>query len=175
MRTAILLACLAAVGCPEQEGVGPVAPNTSNGGGPNEDARSRPEQQPRVVLAPSGADEVSVAVEIARTARERQRGLMFREHLGQNEGMLFLWERPEHLSFWMRNTYIPLDMIFIAPDKRVLGVVENAEPLTEERRSVSGISQYVLEVNAGFARRHDIVKGTPVRFVGVEGVDDEPR
>jgi hypothetical protein len=86
--------------------------------------------------------------------------------------MLFLFERPEQLSFWMRNTYIPLDMIFIEPGMTVLGIVENAEPLTDTARSVPGLSQYVLEVNAGFSRRHGITAGTVVRFAGVEAAGE---
>jgi uncharacterized membrane protein (UPF0127 family) len=68
----------------------------------------------------------------------------------------------------MRNTYIPLDMIFISTDKRVVGVVERAEPLTDDPRSVEGESQYVLEVPGGFAVENRIGPGTVVRFVDVE-------
>ncbi len=122
---------------------------------------------PKVLLSPPGKEPIAVGVEIARTPQERQRGLMFRQHLDPNGGMLFLFERPDHLSFWMRNTYVPLDMIFIEPGMTVLGVVENATPLSDEPRGVPGKSQYVLEVNAGFSRRHGIGPGTPVRFMGV--------
>lgn len=128
---------------------------------------------PRVVLLPPGADPVEVVVELARTPEQRRRGLMERRHLDRDRGMLFLFERPDQLSFWMHNTYIPLDMVFIAPDRSVLGVVENAEPLTDTSRSVPGLSQYVLEVNAGFARGHGIRAGTRVRFEGVEPIAGE--
>jgi uncharacterized membrane protein (UPF0127 family) len=84
----------------------------------------------------------------------------------QDAGMLFLFEHPERLTFWMRNTYIPLDMVFIASSMRIQGVVENAEPLTDAARAVEGESQYVLEVNAGFSRRYGLTKGTVVRFEG---------
>jgi uncharacterized membrane protein (UPF0127 family) len=120
----------------------------------------------RVVLMPAGGDAVSVRVEVARTDAERRRGLMFRQQMAQDDGMLFLFERPGQLSFWMRNTYIPLDMIFIDPSLHVLGIVENAEPMTETSRFVPGHSQYVLEVNAGFSRRHGLGPGTAVRFEG---------
>jgi uncharacterized membrane protein (UPF0127 family) len=126
-----------------------------------------------VVLLPPGADPVSVRVEIARDEATRRRGLMFREHMDEDAGMLFLFERPEQLTFWMHNTYIPLDMVFIEPSLRVLGVVENAEPQTDTSRSVPGTSQYVLEVNAGFSRRHGLGKGTAVRFEGVPGFESE--
>jgi uncharacterized membrane protein (UPF0127 family) len=68
----------------------------------------------------------------------------------------------------MRNTYLPLDMIFIESDLRVLGVVENAEPMTDTSRSVPGQSQYVLEVNAGFAREHGIEAGAQLEVEGFE-------
>ena len=93
---------------------------------------------------------------------------MFREHLDANAGMLFLFERPDRLSFWMHNTLIPLDMIFISDALRVVGVVENAEPHTDDPRAVDGLSQYVLEVNAGFARTHGIGAGTAVAFEGID-------
>lgn len=125
-------------------------------------------ESPMVVLEPPGREPVRVRVEIAATDPVRQRGLMFRRHLDEDAGMLFLFEQEEHLSFWMENTYIPLDMIFIGADKRVVGVVENAEPLTRTSREVPGESQYVLEVNAGFARRNGLGPGTLARFLGVD-------
>jgi uncharacterized membrane protein (UPF0127 family) len=119
---------------------------------------------PAVVLMPPGADPVSVRVEIARDEDTRRRGLMFRQRMDEDAGMLFLFERSQPLTFWMHNTYMPLDMIFIEPSLRVLGVVENAEPMTDTSRAVPGQSQYVLEVNAGWSRRHAVQKGTAVRF-----------
>ncbi|GAB4198385.1 MAG: hypothetical protein OHK0013_07420 [Sandaracinaceae bacterium] len=115
-------------------------------------------------LEPPGRDPVAVTVEVARTPAETQRGLMFRRHLEPDRGMLFQFARSRHLTFWMHNTFIPLDMVFITSDMRVLGVVENATPETDDPREVEGESQFVLEVNAGFAREHGIVAGTRVRF-----------
>jgi uncharacterized membrane protein (UPF0127 family) len=125
---------------------------------------SQPRLEPQVVLMPPGHDPVTVHVEVARTEEQRQKGLMFRKRMEQEAGMLFLFEHPQRLTFWMRNTYIPLDMIFIAASMRIQGVVENAEPLTDASRSVEGESQYVLEVNAGLSRRYGLTKGTVVRF-----------
>ena len=122
-----------------------------------------------VELFPPGRAPVLVPVELARTAAERSRGLMYRKHLDADAGMLFLFEQPQQLTFWMRNTYVPLDMIFIEPSMRILGIVENAEPLTDTSRSVPGQSQFVLEVNAGFSRQHGLGPGTAVRFQGVPG------
>jgi uncharacterized membrane protein (UPF0127 family) len=110
---------------------------------------------------------VRVRVEVARTYAQRQRGLMFRERLGELDGMIFLFDHEEQQSFWMHNTYIPLDMIFVRADWTVLGVVEEAEPLTDDPRAVPGNSQYVIEVQGGFARKHHIGPGARVEVVNV--------
>ena len=122
-------------------------------------------QPARVELLPAGADPIRVTVEVVDTPESRQRGLMFRKQLAEDAGMLFLFERPEHHTFWMHNTLIPLDIIFITADWTILGVVENATPLTDSTRFVPGDSQYVLEVNAGFARRHGLQGGTRLRYL----------
>ncbi len=126
-------------------------------------------REPSVVLRPlDGSPEVRVTVELARTPEEQRVGLMFRKALDPDRGMLFLFDRPQQLSFWMHNCYIPLDMIFVRPDRRVLGVVERAAPMTDDPRSVDGESQFVLEVQSGFAAEHHIEPGTPLTFVDVE-------
>lgn len=122
---------------------------------------------PWVVLEPPGRDPVTVRVEVARTPAQTQQGLMYRRELDRDAGMLFLFPRSRHQTFWMRNTYLPLDMIFITSEMRVLGVVEDATPETDDARAVDGVSQFVLEVNAGFAREHGIGPGTLVRFENV--------
>lgn len=103
--------------------------------------------------------------EVADTPAERSRGLMYREQMGKQDGMLFLFpdERPN--SFWMRNTLIPLDMIFIRADRTILGIVENAEPRTDTPRAVPGLSQFVLEINGGLSRKLGIEAGQTVTFM----------
>jgi len=123
---------------------------------------------PTVVLRPEGRPEVRVRVELARTGQEHGRGLMYREQLDADAGMLFLWEAEDIRPFWMRNTLIPLDMLFISADHRVVGIVENAEPQTDTLRQVDRPSQFVLEVNGGFAAANGIVVGTPVEFRNIE-------
>ncbi|MCC7542538.1 MAG: DUF192 domain-containing protein [Deltaproteobacteria bacterium] len=130
--------------------------------------RPEPSDGPVVVLEPPNRPPVRVDVEVAKTPAARQRGLMFRRALPERAGMLFLFERPEHHVFWMRNTYIPLDMIFIREDMTVLGVVENATPRTDDSREVPGISLHVLEVNGGLTRRWGVGTGTRVRFERIE-------
>ena len=119
----------------------------------------------RVVLSPTGEAAVTVEVEVVDTPEARQRGLMYRKQLAPLAGMLFIFERSEFHSFWMHNTLLPLDLIFITAEWTVLGIVENATPLTDTPRNVPGDSQYVLEVNAGFSRRHGLRAGTPVRYL----------
>ena len=119
---------------------------------------TRPE--PEVILH----GDLHVKVELAKTPEQRARGLMFRDHLDAGRGMLFIFEQPEKLKFWMKNTYIPLDMIFIGADKRIVGIVENAVPETETPRQVAGPSQYVLEIGGGLSGRLGIRSGQLVEF-----------
>jgi uncharacterized membrane protein (UPF0127 family) len=123
--------------------------------------------EPEVVLS-TRAGEQHVKVEIARSDPERQRGLMFRQKLDAGRGMIFLFDHPEPLKFWMKNTYIPLDMIFIAQDKHVVYVEENAEPLTLQARGPDEDSQFVLEVPGGWARTHGVERGVAARFVDID-------
>jgi uncharacterized membrane protein (UPF0127 family) len=125
--------------------------------------------EPEVVLL-TRAGEQHVKVEIARSDPERQRGLMYRQKLDAGRGMIFLFDHPEkHMKFWMKNTYIPLDMIFIAPDKHVVYVEENAEPLTTSSRGPDEEeSQFVLEVPGGWARAHGVERGVAVKFVDID-------
>jgi uncharacterized membrane protein (UPF0127 family) len=120
--------------------------------------------QPAVILEPPGHPPAEVTVEIASTGRQIQRGLMYREYMPPEHGMLFLMREERVHSFWMRNTLIPLDMIFIGKDMKVAGVVANAEPLTDTSRRVNAPSYWVLEVNGGWAAAHHVQAGTPVRF-----------
>ena len=123
---------------------------------------------PRVsIYTPRGV--ASVAVEIASTPAERARGLMYRNHLDPGAGMLFVMEADRPWPFYMRNTRIPLDMIFIARDMTVAGVVPHAQPCTETLRSVASASRFVLEVNAGWAAAHGVLPGAQVRFDGFVG------
>lgn len=105
-----------------------------------------------------------VQVEIVSTPAAIRRGLMHRPYLAPNAGMLFLMGRQADHTFYMRNTWIPLDMIFIDHNLRVAGIVHNATPRTETLRHIGRPSLYVLEVNAGWAMRHHIGVGAPVRI-----------
>jgi uncharacterized membrane protein (UPF0127 family) len=108
-----------------------------------------------------------VTVELARSDEERTRGMMNRRDLGPEAGMLFLFSESEPRAFWMKNTLIPLDMLFIDDGGRVVGLIERAEPLTTSPRDPGVPSRYVLEVNGGWAARHGVRPGDRVQFEGV--------
>ncbi len=122
--------------------------------------------QPTVFLHKADGGKVRVSVEVARTPEERQLGLMHRTGLDKGSGMIFIFDKPEIQSFWMKNTLFSLDMIFIDADLTVVGVVADTVPLSLTPCRVDGPSQYVLEVEAGFAARHGIGPGTRVTFSG---------
>lgn len=123
--------------------------------------------EPAKVVLHAGDKAIPFDVELATTPEEHSRGLMNRASLPQGQGMLFIFSRPSHQTFWMKNTLIPLDMLFIGADHRVVGVVPSAEPLTLSERSVPGVSQFVLEINGGLCDRLGIGAGATVDFVHV--------
>lgn len=103
-------------------------------------------------------------VELARTPQEQAKGLMFRTQMGPDEGMLFPFDPPRGASFWMRNTVIPLDLIFIAPDGRVLNIAANAIPYDETPLMSHGPAKAVLELNGGRAAELGIAAGDRVEW-----------
>jgi uncharacterized membrane protein (UPF0127 family) len=105
---------------------------------------------------------LEVAVEIAKRNAERMRGLMYRKELGDNAGMLFIFEEERALEFWMKNTCIPLDMIFISDKGVVVGIEENTPTLSTATFGPSCPARFVLEVNAGWARKHGVRPGMRV-------------
>lgn len=102
------------------------------------------------------------SVEMATTEAERQQGLMHRKELPEGHGMLFDFHRDQEVGFWMRNTYIPLDMIFIRSDGRIMRIAENTEPLSEKIVPSNGAVRAVLEVIGGTARKLGIAPGDRV-------------
>jgi uncharacterized membrane protein (UPF0127 family) len=124
------------------------------------------DQSKVAITGPDGRDLIVVDVEVAAASAKRELGLMFRRHLDEAAGMIFLFKQPQHLTFWMKNTLIPLDMIFADSDGRIVGIVENAAPLSESIDAVDGDSRYVLEVNGGFCKRHGVIAGDRLRFIG---------
>jgi uncharacterized membrane protein (UPF0127 family) len=89
---------------------------------------------------------------------------MYRKELGAMAGMLFVFDAATEHAFWMKNTVLPLDMIFLGEDRKVVGIVKDAVPFTTTSRTVGVPSRYVLEVNAGFSAKPGIQTGDLVTF-----------
>jgi uncharacterized membrane protein (UPF0127 family) len=142
---ALLLLALPSVACP------------SKGNAPHPAAR---------VLVEAGPGVAAVRVEVARTPAARERGLMNRQQLDPDAGMLFVFDESAPHGFWMKNTLIPLDLLFLGEDGRVAAVVER-RPLSLEVTDGEVESRYVLEVNGGWARAHGVRPGDRVRFENV--------
>lgn len=102
-------------------------------------------------------------VQIADTEPTRERGLMFVKHLGPADGMLFDFKTPQEVSFWMKNTLIPLDMLFIAPDGRIVSIARNAVPMDETGIPSGGAVLGVLELRGGRAAEIGAEPGDRVR------------
>lgn len=103
-------------------------------------------------------------VEVARTGPEQARGLMFRTRMGADEGMIFPMDPPRGAAFWMRNTVIPLDIIFVGVDGRISNIAANAVPYSETPLPSVGEVRGVLELNAGRAAALGIVPGDSVEW-----------
>ena len=113
-----------------------------------------------------GKPRATVAVEVANTVSHREVGLMYRKHLDDNAGMIFVFPDAAPRNFWMHNTPIPLDMIFADAKGMVLGIVANAEPFSDKLLGVEGNAEYVLEVNGGFCAKNGIKPGDKLDFSG---------
>jgi uncharacterized membrane protein (UPF0127 family) len=111
-----------------------------------------------------GSKVLTFRVELARTPLEQAKGLMFRTAMGPDEGMVFPFDPPRGASFWMRNTVIPLDLIFIAPDGRISNIAANAVPYDETPLTSVGEAKAVLELGGGRAKELGIVPGDKVEW-----------
>jgi uncharacterized protein len=121
---------------------------------------------PRVVL-PSGA---AFSLEVARTPEQITQGLMFRESLAPSSGMVFVFDAPEPRSFWMKNCHFALDMVFTRKDGTVVDVLENVPPCEADPCPTypsAGPADTVVELTAGEAKRHGIVRGARLSYVSV--------
>ena len=107
---------------------------------------------------------ITFNVEVAKTIEERRTGLMYRKKLLNNEGMLFIFPREKIIQLWMKNTYIPLDVIFISENKVIVDIKKNMEKLSETIVKSKVKSRYALEFNAGLINKLDIEIGDRVLF-----------
>ncbi len=109
-------------------------------------------------------ERLAFTVEIADTPEAQRRGLMYRDHLPEDQGMLFVYRAPVFVSFWMKNTQIPLDLIFIAQDGKITGIKNMARPYDESPIPSGAPVKAVLEIKGGLAERLGITKGDRVMW-----------
>ncbi len=112
----------------------------------------------------NGGEIVTIDIEIADEMGEQQAGLMYREKLGRRQGMLFIYDPARFQVFWMKNTLIPLDIIFADKERRIINIHEYTIPNSESRYASEGVSRYVVEVNAGFTEEHGIEAGDLITY-----------
>jgi uncharacterized membrane protein (UPF0127 family) len=104
-------------------------------------------------------------IQIADNEFEEELGLMYRKQMDENKGMLFVFPKSVIQTFWMRNTFIPLDMIFVDSDKIIVTIEKNTKILSDSTYSSTAPAQYVIEVDAGFCDRHNIKVGDKVTWI----------
>jgi hypothetical protein len=115
-------------------------------------------------LDSAGKVRSTITIEIADTEELRNRGLMWRTGLDETMGMLFIFDKAQPLALWMRNTPTALDIIFLSTEKKVINIAENTSPLSDTIYRSQAPAQYVVEVPAGFCRRHRVVPGMAVQW-----------
>lgn len=116
------------------------------------------------IKAATGKKVSTIDIEIATTFEERQQGLMFRRQMPSHQGMLFVFNESEPQAFWMKDTYIPLDIIYVDEKRTIVSIVANAQPLSETSLPSGVPAQYVVEVVAGFCAGNNIVTGDKIEF-----------
>ncbi len=175
---AVAAVVVALLGCRGAEGKGPASlppvkapPAKSRTAEVTDENYSAPAlPRARITVTDAYGGKHPVDCEVASTSESRTRGLMWRTELPEGKGMIFLFPVEDTLTFWMKNTLIPLDMIFITAGKKVAGCVEQAEPRTLSSRGVGRASQFVLEVPSGWCAKVGIKPGSPVLFEGTDGL-----
>jgi len=125
---------------------------------------------PAPLIAETAKGELSFKVEIADDVSERSMGLMFRETLPADQGMLFVFHQTQPVGFWMKNTPLPLDLIFIGEDGKVKAI-RQGEPQSEAVIAPNGPVRFVLELNAGTAAARGIKDGDQIRHPAIDAVD----
>lgn len=116
------------------------------------------------ITFPDAPGQPELQVELAQLDIERERGLMYRTSMPESAGMLFVFDRPTVHTFWMHNTCLPLDMMFVADDGFITGILENVPTLNDASRSIPCPASYVLEVNAGWSRKHGVRAGQRIKL-----------
>lgn len=116
------------------------------------------------IVRKGNPDILELDIEVAQDDKKRAQGLMFRRHMEQNQGMLFIMDNFEQQGFYMRNTHIPLDIIYLDDKRQVVSIQKNTTPLSEETLYSNGPAKYVLEVNAGYCDTYGVKAGDAIKF-----------
>jgi uncharacterized protein len=165
----ILIASLYAAGCHQNTGnsntadtgtvaTTEVATETSNG-------TAFKKQGSLAFLSKSGADTLrKIDIQLAQTDEQRADGLMYRKSMTDEQGMLFIFQDMEERAFWMKNTYISLDIIYIADNMEIVSIQKYATPLSEASLPSYKKAKYVLEVNGGFCDKYHIGYGDKIAY-----------
>jgi len=130
----------------------------------NKDLREFRDEGTLAFYQPNGDTLKTVTIDVADTDAERQRGLMRQRTLGYDQGMLFIFDTVDQGSMWMKNTPLPLDIIFVAPDSQVVNIAHRTTPFSEEKITPAAPRKFVVEVRAGFADRFGLSDSTCVRW-----------
>jgi uncharacterized membrane protein (UPF0127 family) len=131
-------------------------------------ARAQSLAHSALVIETTAGAQYRFEVELATTPEQQAQGLMFREHLADDAGMLFIFPEAREAAFWMKNTLIPLDMLFIGADGRIVNQRERAEPGSLAEIRSAGQVKAVLEINGGLAARLGIHPGDSVRHEAMQ-------
>lgn len=115
-------------------------------------------------VRPDGSVIVRIALELAESREEQTMGLMRRRSLPARGGMLFVYDQEQPQSFWMKNTPMPLDIVFIASDSSIVNIVRRTTPLSEQTIESTAPAQFVLELRAGFADRYGIDESATIKW-----------
>lgn len=153
LRTALLLLALPLLGL----GCSSDAPAPSASGPSFEDGRL-------AFVSPANDTLATIAIAIADTEAERGRGLMRQRSLGYDRGMLFIFDDPNTTGMWMKNTPLPLDIVFVAPDSQVINIARRTTPFSEKNIAPDAPSTFAVEVRAGFADKFGLGPDTRIRW-----------
>ncbi|WP_022726918.1 DUF192 domain-containing protein [Fodinicurvata sediminis] len=131
-------------------------------------AISQEQETQELLIETAEGEKHTFQVELARTASERAQGLMYRRSMDEDAGMLFIYPRAQHISMWMKNTFIPLDMLFINEDGNIIRIAERTVPHSTQSIPSGGRARAVLEINAGMSDRLGISEGDRVNHPAFE-------
>jgi hypothetical protein len=149
----------------------PATPKRTPPGGPDARCPHDPETPPKLrtgkIVFTEAKGAPATTIEVAENDHDRQRGLMYRTKMGDDRGMIFTFAEKDDHTFWMHNTCISLDMLFIDDDGMIVGIEESTPTMSDDTFSVGCNSKYVLELNAGWTRAHGVTAGQKVKLEGI--------